>query len=264
MLDTTSYLLGKKAGGTTPTGTVDITSNGTTNVTNYAYADVNVQPDLESKSVTITENTTTTITPTQGKDGLSSVEVITNVPTGGFTPNFVSFSRYSGTNAQLASDISGVDFSSILGANYMFSNLGSSITEIDLSGVTTFPTSSKVYEYLCYQDSKLQRFTFCKDNKTHNATTLARAFNNCSKLTYCDLSTISGSPSIGYLFSGCSLLTFADLRNISFTMSTYTDAFSSVPSSCTIIVKNATEKTNFQNKFGTSWTNLKTVAEYEQ
>lgn len=80
-MDATSYLLGKKAGGggITPSGTISITSNGEKDVTNYATANVNVQPDLESKSVTITENTTTTITPTSGKDGLSSVAVTTNV-----------------------------------------------------------------------------------------------------------------------------------------------------------------------------------------
>lgn len=80
-MDATSYLLGKKAGGggITPSGTISITENGETNVTNYATANVNVQPDLETKSVTITENTTTTITPASGKDGLSSVAITTNV-----------------------------------------------------------------------------------------------------------------------------------------------------------------------------------------
>lgn len=88
-MDITSYILGKKAGGgSAPTGTIEITENGTTNVSNYAYANVDVQPDLEAKSITITENTTTTITPTSGKDGLSSVEIITNVSGGGGGEDF--------------------------------------------------------------------------------------------------------------------------------------------------------------------------------
>lgn len=64
-------------GGITPTGTVNITQNGTHDVTQYASANVNVQPNLQSK--TVTQNGT--VTPDQGYDGLSSVVV--NVSGGG-------------------------------------------------------------------------------------------------------------------------------------------------------------------------------------
>lgn len=58
-------------GGITPTGTVNITQNGTHDVTQYASANVNVQPNLQSK--TVTQNGT--VTPDQGYDGLSQVTV---------------------------------------------------------------------------------------------------------------------------------------------------------------------------------------------
>ena len=58
-------------GGITPTGTKQITQNGTHDVTEYASANVNVQPNLQSK--TATQNGT--VTPDQGYDGLSSVVV---------------------------------------------------------------------------------------------------------------------------------------------------------------------------------------------
>lgn len=64
-----------------PSGTLQITANGTKDVTNYKNVNVNVAPNLEQKTVTITENGTTEVTPTTGKDGMSKVTVTTNVPT---------------------------------------------------------------------------------------------------------------------------------------------------------------------------------------
>lgn len=81
-MEVLDYLLGKKSsggGGDEPTGTINISSNGTKNVKSYAYANVNVQPKLETKSVTITSNGTTTVTPTSGKDGMSSVQITTDI-----------------------------------------------------------------------------------------------------------------------------------------------------------------------------------------
>lgn len=64
-----------------PSGTLQITANGTKDVTNYKNVNVNVAPNLEQKTVTITANGTTDITPMTGKDGMSKVTVTTNVPT---------------------------------------------------------------------------------------------------------------------------------------------------------------------------------------
>lgn len=74
-MDITSYLLGKNSGG----------GGGT--------------PKLQDKTVTITENTTTTIIPDEGYDGLGTVEIITNVSAGGLPDTFqaVSYIQSSGT-----------------------------------------------------------------------------------------------------------------------------------------------------------------------
>lgn len=68
-----------------------VTENGTTTApSGKAYSPVTVNvptptPSLQSKSVTVTQNGTQSITPDSGYDGLSSVAVTTNVP----NPNYV-------------------------------------------------------------------------------------------------------------------------------------------------------------------------------
>lgn len=61
-------------GGITPTGIININQNGQTDVTNYATANVSVQPSLQSKSVT-PSTSAQNVTPDSGYDGLSSVAV---------------------------------------------------------------------------------------------------------------------------------------------------------------------------------------------
>lgn len=69
--DMAAAVLSIPTGGITPTGTKNITQNGTHDVTEFASANVYVQPNLQSK--TATQNGT--VTPDQGYDGLSSVVV---------------------------------------------------------------------------------------------------------------------------------------------------------------------------------------------
>ena len=90
-MDVTSYLLGKRAGGGgTPTlqaKEVEITENGTTNIsadTGYdglseVEVTTDVEPTLQNKSVTINNNTTTSISADSNYDGLDTVSVTTNV-----------------------------------------------------------------------------------------------------------------------------------------------------------------------------------------
>lgn len=69
-----------------PTGTVAITVNGTTDVTNYASANVNVQPSLGTKSITANG---TYYASSDGYDGYSNVSV--NVPSGGGGDSWIDF-----------------------------------------------------------------------------------------------------------------------------------------------------------------------------
>lgn len=75
--------------GIIPAGTVNISENGTVDVTQYASAAVNVQPALQAK--TVTQNGT--VTPDSGYDGLSSVVV--NVQGGGGSAILLAENTYS-------------------------------------------------------------------------------------------------------------------------------------------------------------------------
>ena len=174
-------ILGIEGTLTVPSGTVSITSNGTTDVTNYASASVNVQPNLQSKSVTITENTTQTITAASGYDGLSSVEVTTNVSGSSFPPDWTNIG-YSDTPNPV-----------ILDYNYaknIYDNWDSSITSL---WSTYYGNNNLVYFPLV---------------DTSNVTTMTQAFNACTNLEYIPLIDTSKVQYWGFAFADCSNLVY--------------------------------------------------------
>lgn len=141
-----------------PTGTKQITANGTTDVTNYASANVNVQPTLQTKTasangdvepdsgydglskVTVnvqpnlqskTATANGTITPDSGYDGLSSVVVNVQGGGGGGYADAVTdmdFTKYAGTLRGVTYNSSGAVFPASGNANIMIPYFGAGMT----------------------------------------------------------------------------------------------------------------------------------------
>ena len=117
----------------TPTGNIDITSNGQVNVSQYENANINVPTDsipvLQSKTITPTESVQI-VTADNSYDGLSSVEIE------------AIDSTYVGSKVTRISDNSGITINgqtvSVRGAAYYTDNLSKQIP----GGTTTTPATT--------------------------------------------------------------------------------------------------------------------------
>lgn len=131
-MDITSYLLGKNAGGG--------------------------DPNLQNKSVTITENTTTTINPDSGYDGLNEVEVTTNVSGGG--GGVKTIYEINALNESMANDF-----------NNYFANLPNNYKILTTDSVTLYtPGDPTEYKYYLIQKrpSGNYRIVWCKSPRLIN------------------------------------------------------------------------------------------------
>lgn len=217
-MDITSYILGKKAGGGSPA------------------------PVLQDKEVEITQNGETTITADSGYDGLSSVDITTNVPSQKYAPGFLfqfSFRNFTGTDLSNETKNIIITSSAISSLSYAFGSC-SNITNLDISSW----------------------------NGTFSSMT--GMVSACSSLLEVDMKNINCNGDASYLFSGSILLEKIDIRSMEFNQLTSSAGMfgaeskpaTHVPANCLIIVKDATQKQWLNTNFP-RMTNVKTVAEYE-
>lgn len=222
-------------GGTTPTGTTQITTNGTHDVTNYATADVQVPTTAPAYYIEKTKDA-------NGKAVNSSylMDLSTFTDVGNYVfyyayiqntsitgaVDFGSLTTVSGSEAcgymfQSCTGLTSVDLSALTtvsnnnGCNSMFQSC-TGLTSVDLSSLTTvsggYGCSSMFYG--CIRLTSIDLPSLVTVSSTSGCQNM---FRSCTGLTSIDLSsltTVNGSNGCNYMFYGCTGLTSVDLPSL--------------------------------------------------
>lgn len=242
------------------------------------------QQNFQDKVIEITENKTQNITPDEGYNGLSSVEITTNI-----VPKIALSTVYfpNWSHADVLKVVEMLDTENMTSFYNMFS--GSQITEIDLTHFNTSKVTSMEYMFRnCRNLTKLdishfnmskvtdvnEMFSHCETMTTLKLPTqgpitlteLEGTFSNCNALTELDLSVwaLSKVTRLYNTFAYCQSLQKLDLRSIklAWVNSYSTNLFKTVPVDCLIITQDDMDKKWVLTR-RSDFTNVKTVAELE-
>lgn len=195
-MEITSYLLGKKSGGgEEPTGTIEITSNGTKDVKNYATANVNVQPDLSEYFVSeITHNTTSS----------NNYKFLMKKNGPIYVSNDVTSLKNCFEEIIIETlDVSQMNMSNITSVNSMFSGT----TAREIIGLNNWNTSNiSNFASMFYGNvgiTKLDLSSFTLGNK--ETYSMSSMFSGANKLALLDISNIELNKVTSFtnMFSNC-------------------------------------------------------------
>ena len=115
-----------------------------------------------------------------------------------------------------------------------------------------------------FKDCKWTYLPKISTDKEESFVNIASTFQNCSNVKTIDISGVIGDVyRLGSAFSGCTSLELIDMRGMNIGAgATYSSMLNNVPTTCVIVVKDDTTKTWFNTIFS-SYTNVKTAAEYD-
>ena len=184
--------------------------------------------DLQDKMITITENGTTSVTPDTGYDGLSSVNIVTNVSGGSEPSKGLIFTEWDSNGYPTKATL--VGFTSV--PEYFFS--GSNYNNYSkLLQTVILPISfTQISDYSFISNTVIQNVNFSE----LSLTSIGRsAFSGCSNLLLDTLPNTLTNLSIGS-FSNCSNITISKIP----------DLIVSLPDSCFQGCRGI-EKINFNN-----------------
>ena len=236
-----AILYGSK-GGSSPSGSIEISENGTYDVTEKASAVVDVEPDLTTKQ--ITQNGTYSAS-SDNVDGYSAVTVAVPQPSGKITilqnGTDIDVSGYALADVNVPSNEDAIINRSI-NVNYVNNSVTSignnafngcySLTKVNFQNVTSIGNNA---------------FTDCiklTEANFPNATSIGgTVFSNCSSLTEANF---PNATSIGnYAFNGCSKLTEVDFQNAT---SIGISAFNGCNKLASLILRKSTDICTLYNK----------------
>lgn len=240
--------------GISPTGTVEITNNGTYDIAQY-------------ETVTV------------------------QVPSGGkCAPRNIDFYSLDGTSEQFQESVSVIDSSRLIGLTSVFSSMKGTgwtldISHFNLQSASTmagaFKNSSglkkinmafsnfgkiSAMKEAFYGCSALEEVIMPTTPTQLSVKDVSSLFYGCKALKSIDLSAfiLPNLTDTKNMFYQCEALNFIDIRNMNFTnVTSKTAMFSSVPKTCTIIVKDDVQKQWLTDNYSSYTDCYKTVAEYQ-